>query len=74
MWTAFLCGALIDALQVVDVAAKDLLVSRFPNISLLEQNFDTPLEGIPNRDSLSYGPSYDLPADIRTLLRGTLRY
>jgi alpha-aminoadipic semialdehyde synthase len=32
------------------------------------------LEGIANRDSSSYGPVYDLPSDIRTLLRGTLRY
>jgi alpha-aminoadipic semialdehyde synthase len=32
------------------------------------------LEGIANRDSYPYGPTYGLPSDIRTLLRGTLRY
>jgi alpha-aminoadipic semialdehyde synthase len=31
-------------------------------------------EGIANRDSYPYGPAYGLPSDIRTLLRGTLRY
>lgn len=32
------------------------------------------LEGFPNRDSTKYGDLYGLGANVRTLLRGTIRY
>ncbi|GAA5911312.1 uncharacterized protein JCM6883_000050 [Sporobolomyces salmoneus] len=52
-----------------------------PGPSLLQQGFSSVpilrgfnLEGIANRDSLAYLPQYDLPSDLPTILRGTLRY
>jgi alpha-aminoadipic semialdehyde synthase len=57
--------------QDVVIPEKDLLTSRFTSVPISNVlNF----EGIANRDSYPYGPTYGLSKDIRTLLRGTLRY
>ncbi|KAJ7095979.1 Saccharopine dehydrogenase-domain-containing protein [Mycena belliarum] len=49
---------------------KQLLRRYFPSVPITK---DFALEGLPNRDSLPYAKTYEL-GDIRTLLRGTLRY
>lgn len=48
-----------------------LLASSFTNVPLF---VGYELEGLPNRDSLSYPSTYGLPPDLPTMLRGTLRY
>ncbi|SCV73183.1 BQ2448_7108 [Microbotryum intermedium] len=53
------------------IAGADLLRSNFPRVPILP-GFS--LEGIANRDSVSYLEQYGLPKDLPTILRGTLRY
>jgi alpha-aminoadipic semialdehyde synthase len=50
-----------------------LLRSYFPSVPIGKELV---LEGLPNRDSLSYLSTYNLGklGEVRTLLRGTLRY
>ncbi|KAJ7134466.1 Saccharopine dehydrogenase-domain-containing protein [Mycena epipterygia] len=50
-----------------------LLRSYFPSVPVTKE---FALEGLPNRDSLPYLWTYNLgqPRDVRTVLRGTLRY
>ncbi|KAF8646029.1 hypothetical protein AX16_007454 [Volvariella volvacea WC 439] len=57
--------------QMVEIPGRSLLRSHFPSLPITKE-FD--LEGIANRDSLPYAESYNLGSNIRTLLRGTLRY
>ncbi|KAL5513968.1 hypothetical protein ACEPAG_2729 [Sanghuangporus baumii] len=73
-----LSAALNGAQFLVDgkthtVPSENLLRS---NISRLPVSEVLQLEGLPNRDSLSYSTTYDLhPADgLQTLFRGTIRY
>lgn len=53
------------------IPGPNLLKENFPRLPLLR---GLALEGVANRDSLSYLPQYGLPADLPTILRGTLRY
>lgn len=55
----------------VSIAGPDLLRENFPSLPLLR---GLALEGVANRDSLSYLSQYRLPSDLPTILRGTLRY
>ncbi|GAA6007492.1 hypothetical protein JCM11491_004182 [Sporobolomyces phaffii] len=55
----------------VQIPGADLLRQGFPSVPIL-RGFN--LEGVANRDSLSYLPQYSLPDDLPTILRGTLRY
>ena len=60
----------------------DGVVHTIPGSQLLEKIISNPvdafkgfaLEGLPNRDSLSYIDQYGLSTDIKTMFRGTLRY
>jgi len=56
-----------------EILGENILRSYFPNVPILD---DIPLEGFANRDSLRYAESYRLGPvqELRTLLRGTLRY
>ncbi|KAJ7645472.1 Saccharopine dehydrogenase-domain-containing protein [Mycena polygramma] len=56
------------------IAENRLLRNYFPSVPI---NKDFVLEGLPNRNSLPYVSTYKLGSsvsDIRTLIRGTLRY
>ncbi|SCZ94622.1 BZ3500_MvSof-1268-A1-R1_Chr12-3g04003 [Microbotryum saponariae] len=53
------------------IPGADLLRSNFPRVPILP-GFS--LEGVANRDSVSYLEQYGLPKDLPTILRGTLRY
>ncbi|GAA5960892.1 hypothetical protein JCM3765_007527 [Sporobolomyces pararoseus] len=55
----------------VTIPGSDLLRQGFSSVPIL-RGFN--LEGVANRDSLSYLPQYSLPQDLPTILRGTLRY
>lgn len=55
----------------ITIPGADLLAQGFPSVPIL-RGFN--LEGVANRDSLSYLPQYSLPEDLPTILRGTLRY
>ncbi|KIJ37526.1 hypothetical protein M422DRAFT_211260 [Sphaerobolus stellatus SS14] len=59
--------------QEYNVHGKDLLQSYFPSVPLSKY---LKLEGIANRDSLSYAGTYELGpiGQLETILRGTLRY
>ncbi|KAJ7784692.1 Saccharopine dehydrogenase-domain-containing protein [Mycena metata] len=59
--------------KIISVPENRLLHNYFPVVPI---NKEFVLEGLPNRDSLPYLSTYDLgqQADVRTLLRGTLRY
>ncbi|KAJ7043988.1 Saccharopine dehydrogenase-domain-containing protein [Mycena alexandri] len=59
--------------KIVSIPENRLLHNYFPSVPIGKEFV---LEGLPNRDSLPYLSTYDLGqrADIRTLLRGTLRY
>lgn len=56
----------------MEVAGEDLLKKSFEPIVFADNLL---LEGLPNRDSISYGDIYGLGSieKVRTLLRGTLR-
>ncbi|KAI5481105.1 alpha-aminoadipic semialdehyde synthase [Pseudohyphozyma bogoriensis] len=55
----------------VSIPGKDLLRSSFSNVPIIKGfNF----EGVANRNSVGYLEEYGLPADLPTILRGTLRY
>ena len=56
-----------------EVDGKDLLRSIVSNLPVSEV---LQLEGLPNRDSLSYASTYSLQESdgLKTLFRGTLRY
>lgn len=60
-------------IQTLEIPGKDILKSHFPNLPVSEV---LRLEGIANRDSIPYADTYDLGRieDLRTVLRGTLRY
>ncbi|GAA5862039.1 hypothetical protein JCM3774_006149 [Rhodotorula dairenensis] len=55
----------------VSIAGPDLLRENFPSLPLLR---GLALEGVANRDSVSYLSQYRLPSNLPTILRGTLRY
>ncbi|GAA6063495.1 hypothetical protein JCM10212_004454 [Sporobolomyces blumeae] len=55
----------------VQIPGADLLRQNFSSVPIL-RGFS--LEGVANRDSISYLPQYSLPRDLPTILRGTLRY
>ncbi|KAL0948068.1 hypothetical protein HGRIS_010692 [Hohenbuehelia grisea] len=59
--------------EVWNIPGDSLLKSYFPTVPISDE---LQLEGIANRDSLPYLETYSLGprADIRTVLRGTLRY
>ncbi|EJD00287.1 uncharacterized protein FOMMEDRAFT_126943 [Fomitiporia mediterranea MF3/22] len=59
--------------KVQNVSSDDLLRSNIPQLPISDV---LQLEGLPNRDSLSYSTTYDLHKSqgLRTLFRGTLRY
>ncbi|KAJ7459741.1 Saccharopine dehydrogenase-domain-containing protein [Mycena latifolia] len=57
--------------EIWSIPENQLLRSYFPSVPITEE---FALEGIPNRDSLSYLKTYELGDDVRTVLRGTLRY
>ncbi|KAF9369461.1 hypothetical protein CPC16_004497, partial [Podila verticillata] len=56
-----------------DIAGKDLMKKHFPDVPIFP---GFALEGVANRDSLSYAETYGLgPVDkLDTMFRGTLRY
>ncbi|KAF9260363.1 hypothetical protein L218DRAFT_907270 [Marasmius fiardii PR-910] len=62
--------------QDFEVPGDRLLKSPFDEVSIGTSAFKSSLEGLANRDSFPYAETYNLgPAkDLRTLLRGTLRY
>ncbi|GAA5990344.1 hypothetical protein JCM10908_007326 [Rhodotorula pacifica] len=55
----------------IAIAGPDLLRNNFPSLPLFR---GLALEGVANRDSLSYLSQYRLPSELPTILRGTLRY
>ncbi|KAJ7288450.1 Saccharopine dehydrogenase-domain-containing protein [Mycena rebaudengoi] len=59
--------------ELWEIPENRLLRSYFPSVPITK---DFALEGIPNRDSFPYARTYNLgpQTDLRTLLRGTLRY
>ncbi|KII95578.1 hypothetical protein PLICRDRAFT_34485 [Plicaturopsis crispa FD-325 SS-3] len=59
-----------------DIPKEDILHTHFPSVPIGGEANVLKLEGIANRDSLSYADTYDLgsASGLRTLLRGTLRY
>ena len=61
------------SLQEHKITGDDLLKSYFPDVPISNV---LKLEGLANRDSIPYAETYGLgPAnEMRTLLRGTLRY
>lgn len=73
-------GALVNTLssakylskgQVVEIIGGGDLMSAPKELDFLP---GFALEGFPNRDSTQYGDLYDLGPNIKTLLRGTIRY
>ncbi|KAJ7319097.1 Saccharopine dehydrogenase-domain-containing protein [Mycena albidolilacea] len=69
--TAALNGAKYKlANDIYSIPENRLLRSYFPSVPVSEK---FKLEGLPNRDSLPYLSTYGL-GNVRTLLRGTLRY
>ncbi|KAF7365331.1 Alpha-aminoadipic semialdehyde synthase, mitochondrial [Mycena venus] len=59
--------------QIYSIPENRLLRSYFPSVPISEE---FKMEGLPNRDSLPYLSTYNLGwlSNVRTLLRGTLRY
>ncbi|KAF7299176.1 hypothetical protein MIND_00866300 [Mycena indigotica] len=62
--------------KITTIKEKELLPNYFPSLPITNE---FALEGLPNRDSLSYLDTYNLgqtgkPNGIQTVLRGTLRY
>ncbi|KAI0791367.1 Saccharopine dehydrogenase-domain-containing protein [Abortiporus biennis] len=59
--------------SIEEIEGKNILVENFPDLPVSDV---LRLEGIANRDSLPYADAYSLGAleDIRTLVRGTIRY
>lgn len=57
--------------QVVEIARGGELMSAPKDLSFLP---GFALEGFPNRDSTKYGDLYGIGSNVKTLLRGTIRY
>ncbi|KAL0579711.1 hypothetical protein V5O48_002275 [Marasmius crinis-equi] len=62
--------------QEFQVPGERLLKSYFDEVSVGSGAFKSSMEGLPNRDSFPYAETYNLGPvkDLRTILRGTLRY
>ena len=56
--------------KIVEVPEGELLLNAKPMDLLPALN----LEGLPNRDSLSYAQQYGIADTVQTILRGTLRF
>lgn len=55
----------------ISIPSQDLLKSTFHDVPIIK---GFKFQGIANRDSISYLKEYGLRKDLKTIIRGTLRY